>query len=91
MPGESGESMFNRTVKPLMEARCVTCHGTNLSSVDPDFMGSGPEDYYDTLQSYTSATACPDGPCLITFPESSILVTKGVHTGGTIYWWTPSE
>jgi hypothetical protein len=91
MPGESGESMFNRTVAPLMQARCQTCHGSNLSAVDPDFLGASTDEFYDTIAAYTSSTACPDGPCLITFPESSILVTKGVHTGGTIYWWTPSE
>jgi hypothetical protein len=88
---ESARSLFTRTVQPVMTMRCASCHGTNPSPVDPDFMGNSPSAYYSTIETYESTTACPYGPCLINPADVSILTTKGVHSGGALGWWTADE
>jgi hypothetical protein len=83
--------MFDQDVKPLLQQRCQTCHITG--SIGPAFLGSGGVDgFYDSIAGYTSATACVNQEhCLITFADSSILSTKGVHSGGTEGWWQGTE
>src|SRR2546430_1953475 len=70
----SGRDVFLANVfKPMMEARCVPCHGVQ-GGIGPSFIKPDP---YDSIIAY---------PGMITRdPTHSLLITKGTHDGSVYF------
>jgi hypothetical protein len=80
--GGSARDYFEANVSPILDAACAECHSSahDDAYAAPDFMGSSPAGYYDSLAAdidYVNAS-----------PATSQLVNKGLHTGPA---FTPAE
>ncbi|MCC6558108.1 MAG: hypothetical protein IT372_34605 [Polyangiaceae bacterium] len=72
---EDARTYFEANVRPILEQSCAGCHSS--ASADetggPDFLGGSAAEYYDRLTAeprYVSSD-----------PGSSLLLTRGLHTG----------
>lgn len=75
---------FDAKVRPILLAECGQCHAMASGGVGPGFLSANP-DVYTTVTNY---------PGLIgTTPETSRILTKDVHVGGSFHastGYTPS-
>jgi len=73
--GNAGRDYFEANVSPFVQTACASCHdGANVDEYGgPDFLGNGMESYYDTLVANSDMVSAS--------PESSRLITRGVHVG----------
>jgi hypothetical protein len=74
--GEDPRAYFEANVKPIFESTCSGCHSSAYpddATGGPDFLGPSPDAYYDSLV-VVSKFVNSD-------PGSSLLLTRGQHTG----------
>ena len=73
VPASLARQTFETQVEPILLASCSTCHADNNAIDGPDYLGTGPDTYYDSLTS--------DMRLIGSSPSNSMLLLKGEHTG----------
>jgi hypothetical protein len=78
--GNPMDPYFNANVAPILDAMCASCHAFPDEFNAPDFLGDGPDAYYDMLVSDLDLVNAAAG--------TSRLLTRGLHTGP---YWEPEQ
>jgi len=94
--GTTARQLFDANVSSLIGSACAICHKT--AGAAQDFTGTGPATYYQTITTYQLTTPLT-GTFIVYDPNSSLLVTKGAHTGraftaaekATVVQWLDKE
>lgn len=73
--GTDPQAFFDANVKPILAQACASCHADNPNDATggPDFLGLTEADYYESLLA--------ESRFVNSAPETSYLLTKGLHTG----------
>jgi hypothetical protein len=66
---EDGLTAFEQTVKPIMTAKCASCHVTSANFGGEKFLGPSPETYYAVIKSYGERYVSAN-------PSTSMLITR---------------
>ncbi len=64
---------FDTDVAPILSANCAACHAGTGTTVGPDYLGTGPSDFYGKLVA--------DPRMVNNTPAASLLITQGAHEG----------
>lgn len=79
----TARGIFDKYIGPDLQTNCATCHAGN--ALYPNFLGSaGVTGFYQAIVVYAPLGAPTKPGAMITFPNNSIIYTKGEHSGPAI-------